>query len=325
LFTLSPPQADEGLRPLLVGVVLGVAFMRILVSGSSGLVGTALRESLAAAGHTVERLRRGVGPSRPGWVTWDATVNMFDPVAAEGADAVVHLAGASIAEGRWNKERKRVLRSSRVEATRHLVGEFSKLKSPPRIFVAASAIGYYGNRGDELLTETSEPGEDFLGRLCQEWEAESRGAAKFGARVVLLRFGVILAAKGGALAKMLPPFKLGAGGPIGSGRQWMSWIALPDVVALIEHALASSTLEGPVNAVAPNPVTNRDFARALGHVLHRPAIAPLPGFVARLAFGEMAKALLLSSQRVVPARLQSAGYAFRHPDLEPALRTVLAR
>ena len=298
--------------------------MRILVSGSSGLVGTALREALGAAGHTVERLRRGVGPSRPGWVTWDPTVNMFDPVAAEGADAVVHLAGASIAEGRWTKERKRVLRSSRIDATHHLVNELSKLKSPPKIFVSASAIGYYGNRGDEVLTEKSEPAEDFLGRLAQEWETEARGAAKFGARVVLLRFGVILAKHGGALKKMLPPFKMGAGGPVGSGKQWMSWITLDDTVALIQHALENHALEGPVNAVAPNPVRNRDFGRALGRVLRRPAFAPLPGFVARLMFGEMADALLLSSTRVLPERLQTTGYAFRHPELDGALRAVLA-
>ncbi|MGH9815244.1 MAG: TIGR01777 family oxidoreductase [Candidatus Acidiferrales bacterium] len=297
--------------------------MRILISGSSGLVGTALREALSSTAHTVERLRRGVGPSRPGWVTWDPQVKMFDPVAAEGADAVVHLAGASIADGRWNAARKRVLRSSRVEATRHLVGELAKLKSPPKIFVSASAVGYYGNRGEEVLTEKSEPAEDFLGCLAQEWEAEALGARKFGARVVLLRFGVILAGHGGALAKMLTPFKLGAGGPIGSGRQWMSWISLPDVVALIQHALASDSLEGPLNAMSPNPVRNREFAKTLGRVLRRPAIAPLPGFVARIMLGEMADALLLASQRAVPERLQSAGYSFQHADLDAALRAVL--
>ncbi len=299
--------------------------MRVLVSGSSGLVGTALRERLAAAGHTVERLRRGVGPSRPGWVTWDPSVNMFDPVAAEGADAVVNLAGASIADGRWTEKRKRVLRSSRVDATRHLVGELGKLKSPPKVFVSASAIGYYGNRGDEVLTEKSEPAEDFLGRLSQEWEAEAQGAAKFGARVVILRIGVVLAAQGGALAKMLPPFKFGAGGPMGSGRQWMSWIALPDLLAVIERALTDAGLEGPVNAVAPGPVSNRDFARALGRVLHRPAFAPLPGFVARVLFGEMADALLLSSTRVMPERLQTASFPFQHPEVEGALRAVLQK
>jgi uncharacterized protein (TIGR01777 family) len=299
--------------------------MRVLVSGSSGLVGSALRERLAAAGHTVERLRRGVGPSRPGWVTWDPSVNMFDPVAAEGADAVVNLAGASIADGRWSEKRKRVLRSSRVDATRHLVGELGKLKSPPKVFVSASAIGYYGNRGDEVLTEKSEPAEDFLGRLSQEWEAEAQGAAKLGARVVILRIGVVLAAQGGALAKMLPPFKLGAGGPIGSGRQWMSWIALPDLVAVIERALTDQALAGAVNAVAPGPVSNRDFSRALGRVLHRPAIAPLPGFVARTLFGEMADALLLSSTRVMPERLRAAGFPFQHPEVEGALRAVLRK
>lgn len=297
--------------------------MRVLVSGSSGLVGTALRERLAAAGHTVERLRRGAGPSQPGWVTWDPAMNLFDAVAAEGADAVVHLAGASVAEGRWTEKRKRVLRSSRVDATRHLVSELGKLKAPPRVFVSASAIGYYGNRGDEVLTEKSAPAEDFLGRLSQEWEAEAGAAAQFGARVVLLRIGVVLAAQGGALAKMLPPFKLGMGGPIGSGRQWMSWISLPDLVAVIERTLGDAALQGPVNAVAPNPVTNRDFSRALGRVLHRPAFAPLPGFMARILFGEMADALLLASTRVVPERLQAAGFQFQHAEVEAALRAVL--
>jgi hypothetical protein len=297
--------------------------MRVLISGSSGLVGTALRERLASAGHTVERLRRGVGPSRPGWVTWDPSVNMFDPVAAEGADAVVNLAGASIADGRWSEKRKRVLRSSRVDATRHLVGELGKLKWPPKVFVSASAIGYYGDRGDEVLTEKSEPAEDFLGRLSQEWESEAQVAAKFGARVVILRIGVVLAAQGGALAKMLPPFKLGMGGPMGSGRQWMSWIALPDLVAVIERALSDAALEGPVNAVAPAPVSNRAFSRALGRVLRRPAIAPLPGFVARILLGEMADALLLSSTRVTPERLRAAGFAFQHPEVEGALRAIL--
>lgn len=299
--------------------------MRVLVSGSSGMIGTALREALAGAGHTVERLRRGVGPSRPGWVTWDPSVNMFDAEAAEGADAVVHLAGASIADGRWNEKRKRVLRGSRIDSTRHLVGEMAKLKAPPKVFLSASAIGYYGNRGNEELTEKSEPAEDFLSRLAQEWETEARQAAKFGARTVQLRFGVILARQGGALAQMLTPFKFGAGGPIGSGKQWMSWITLPDAVGVIQHALTQEGLDGPVNAVAPNPVTNRDFARALGRVLGRPAFAPLPGFLARMMFGEMADALLLASTRVVPERLQSSGYAFHHPELEGGLRAVLGQ
>jgi len=193
------------------------------------------------------------------------------------------------------------------------------------VFLSASAIGYYGNRGNEELTEKSEPAEDFLSRLAQEWETEARQAAKFGARTVQLRFGVILARQGGALAQMLTPFKFGAGGPIGSGKQWMSWITLPDAVGAIQHALTQEGLDGPVNAVAPNPVTNRDFARALGRVLGRPAFAPLPGFVARMMFGEMADALLLASTRVVPERLQGSGYAFRHPELEGGLRAVLGQ
>jgi uncharacterized protein (TIGR01777 family) len=192
------------------------------------------------------------------------------------------------------------------------------------VLLSASAVGYYGNRGDEILAEDAAGSEDFLGHLAQDWEAEARQAEKFGARVVLLRFGVILATQGGALAKMLLPFRLGMGGPIGSGRQWMSWISLPEVVAIIQFALEHRELAGPVNVVAPHPVTNREFARALGKALRRPAFAPLPGFVARLVFGEMADAVLLAGQRVVPQRLQQAGYVFRHPELEMALRGVLS-
>jgi uncharacterized protein (TIGR01777 family) len=300
--------------------------MRVLVSGSSGLVGRSLDETMHREGHTVLHLvRPESADQRPanGTVRWNPPAGEFDAARAEGADAVVHLAGASIADGRWTEERKRVLRSSRVDATRHLVGHLAKLSRPPRIFVAASAVGYFGDRGDEVLTENSAPANDFLGKLCQEWEAESLAAEKFGARVVLLRFGIILAAQGGALAKMLPPFRMGVGGPIGSGRQWMSWISLPEVVGVIHFALQNEALRGPVNTVAPNPVTNKQFSRALGGALRRPAIFPLPGFVARTMFGEMADALLLASQRVAPQKLQQAGYSFHHAELDGALRAVL--
>jgi hypothetical protein len=299
--------------------------MRVLVSGSSGLVGRALCEKLDRSGHTVIHLVRPQSlDQRPanGGAVWDPLAGRFDAAKAEGADAVVHLAGASVAQ-RWNPTYKMVLRTSRVDATRHLVDTLAKLSRPPRVFIAASAVGYYGNRGDEVLTEQSPPASDFLGEMCQAWEAESARATGFGARVVHLRIGVVLARHGGALAKMLPPFRMGVGGVVGSGRQWMSWIVLDDLTSLIVVALEDRQLHGPINAVAPGSATNKEFTRALGRVLRRPTIFPLPAFVARIVFGEMADALLLASQRVQPARLQAMGYGFAYADLEPALRFVL--
>jgi len=303
--------------------------MRILVSGSTGFVGTALVQALERDGHTVARLMRPES-SRPGAngrqaqiVRWDPMSGQFDAPAAEGADALVHLAGASIAGGRWNAARKSLLRTSRVDATRHLIGALSRLHEPPRVIVAASAIGYYGDRGDEPLTESSPPGDDFLAALCREWEAEAARGAEFGARVVMLRFGIILATHGGALPRMLLPFKLGVGGRLGSGRQWMSWLTLDEAVGIVKLALASSALTGPVNAVTPQLVQNKDFTRVLARALHRPALFPAPAFALRAALGEMADALLLVSQRVVPTKLQQAGYRFAHPDLATALGEVL--
>lgn len=299
--------------------------MRVLVSGSSGFIGRALCERLDRTGHSVVHLvRPQTMDQRPanGAAHWDPVSGTFDTVKTEGTDACVHLAGASIAQ-RWSKVYKHVLRSSRVEATRHLVGALAKLSRPPKIFIGGSAIGFYGNRGDEQLTEQSAPANDFLGEMCQAWEAASAKAAAFGARVVHLRTGVVLAPHGGALKKMLPPFKMGAGGVLGSGKQWMSWIALDEMVDVIVRALEDAQIQGPLNAVAPHPVTNREFTKTLGKVLGRPTIFPLPGFAARLVFGEMADALLLGGQRVLPARLQQAGYKFAHPSLESALRAIL--
>jgi uncharacterized protein len=307
--------------------------MRILVSGSTGLVGSALLNRLPREGHTVARLVRPGTPARAGTadqqagfgdVPWSPEDGKLG-AEAEGAEAVVHLAGVSIADGRWNAARKRALRDSRVAATHHLIDGLKALRRPPQIFIAASAIGFYGNRGDEELTETSPAGTDFLAQLCLDWEAESGRATEFGARVVQLRFGVILAKRGGALPKMALPFRFGAGGPVGSGRQWMSWIALEDVVGIVLRALTNAQMSGPFNAVAPHPVRNSDFAKSLGRVLHRPAIFPTPAFVLRLALGEMADALLLSSQRVFPRRTEQSGYHFAHPELEEALRSVLAK
>lgn len=305
--------------------------MRILVSGSTGLVGTALVEALETQGHQIARLtrpgseRKKAAADAAPVVAWDPVAGQFDAVAAEGADALIHLAGASIADGRWNDSRKKLLRTSRVDATRHLVSALSKLNRPPRVVVAASAIGYYGSRGDEILTEGSASGNDFLSGICREWEVESARAAGFGARVVCTRFGIILAKHGGALAKMLPPFKLGAGGRLGDGCQWMSWITLAEVVRVIQFALATPALSGAVNTVSPNPVRNSEFTEVLAKTLHRPAIFPAPAFALRLALGEMADALLLSSQRGTPAKLSEAGYTFQEHDLAGALADVLGK
>jgi len=302
--------------------------MRILVSGSTGFLGTALIDVLEREGHTIVRLvrpdtgRRKASVARAQTVRWDPVGGQFDAAAAEGADALVHLAGASIADGRWNAARKILLRTSRIEATRHLIGALFKLQRPPRMIVASSAIGYYGNRGDETLTESSAPGGDFLSALCREWEAETARGTEFSARVVMLRFGVILAAHGGALPRMALPFKMGAGGRLGSGRQWMSWLTLAEAVGMIRFALSNSGLVGPANAVAPKPIQNADFTRILAKALHRPALFPAPAFALRLALGEMADALLLVSQRVKPSKLEQAGYQFAQPELAAALAAI---
>jgi uncharacterized protein (TIGR01777 family) len=302
--------------------------MRILVSGSTGFLGTALTDTLEREGHTMVRLARpdtgdlDAGSDRAQTVLWDPVGGLFNAEAAEGADALVHLAGASIADGRWNAARKNLLRTSRIEATRHLMAALSRLKQPPRVIVTSSAIGYYGDRADETLTEASAPGTDFLSALCRAWEAETARGAEFGARVVMLRFGIILAAHGGALPRMALPFKLGAGGKLGSGRQWMSWLTLAEAVGIIRFALVNSGLSGPTNAVTPNPVQNSDFTDTLAMTLHRPALFPAPAFALRLALGEMADALLLISQRVKPSRLEQTGYRFAQPELLPALAEV---
>ena len=297
--------------------------MKILVSGSAGLVGSALVPSLAGDGFEVVRLVRARTAAAPGTIAWDPEGGWIDPGALEGFDGVVHLAGDNIASGRWSRAKKERIRRSRVEGTRLLSEALSRLSRPPRVLVCASAIGYYGSRGDEVLREESPPGNDFLAGVCREWEGAAEPAARRGIRAVHLRFGVILSATGGALARMLPPFRLGAGGIAGSGRQVLSWITLDDAVGAIRHALSTEALRGAVNAVAPGPVTNREFTRILGSVLRRPTLLPVPAFALRLAFGEMADALLLSSARVEPARLLAAGYRFRHPDLETALRHLL--
>jgi len=303
--------------------------MKILVAGSSGLVGSALVNALAGAGHTVCRLVRtessGGGASKDGFaVAWNPTTGELGG-AGVGPDAVVNLAGASIADGRWSTQRKEVLRASRIDTTRALVGALAKMNVRPSVLVSASAIGIYGNRGDELLTEESKVGTDFLAELARDWEAEVLKAEALGIRVVLARLGIILSREGGALAKVLVPFKLGAGGRLGSGQQWMSWVTLDDVVGILRMAIEKVAVRGAVNVVAPQPVKNAEFTKMLAKALHRPALFPAPGFALRLALGEMADALLLSSQRVAPQRVQQAGFRFAHADLTTALGAVLSQ
>ncbi len=280
---------------------------------------------LREQGHSVARLVRPGAEASPGDIAWDPMSATIDVSAMEGFDAVVHLSGASIAQGRWTPARKAVIRSSRIDTTRVLVDALASLRRKPRVFVSASAIGCYGDRGDEILTESSSIGTDFLSLTVRDWEAEATRAEMSGIRTVLLRFGVILSADGGALPQMLMPFRFGLGGRLGSGKQWMSWIALDDAVETICSAIANENLTGPVNVVSPSPLTNAEFTRIAAAVLHRPAIFAAPAFALRIALGEMADALLLASQRVIPECLLDASYAFRFPELEPALRAILAR
>lgn len=289
------------------------------------MMGTALAESLRLGGHTVARLVRAGGAMGAGDVRWDPASGEIDATAMEEADAVVNLSGASIGEGRWTPARKKILRSSRVDATRVLVDGLAKLRARPRALVCASAVGYYGDRGEEILTEASAPGNDFLAQLARDWESEALRAEALGMRTVRLRFGVVLAARGGALPQMMLPFRFGAGGRLGTGQQWMSWVALEDAVGILRFALENETLGGAVNAVAPGAVRNAEFTRILARVMHRPAIFPAPAFALRLAIGEMADALLLGSTRVAPQKLSTAGFFFRYGEVEAALRATLDR
>ena len=294
--------------------------MKILVTGSTGMIGSALVSSLIKEGHAVVRLLRVEPEAGSADKRWDPESGSLDPAALEGVEAAVHLAGDNIAEGRWTEKKKARIRDSRVTGTRLLCGALAGLAVPPRVVVSASAVGIYGDRGEEVLTEESAPGTGFLANVGREWEAASEAK---GVRVVNLRFGVVLSPSGGALGKMLTPFRMCVGGRLGSGRQYMSWIALDDALGAIHHALATDTLRGPVNAVAPRAVTNLEFTKTLGRVLGRPTIFPMPGFMARLLFGQMADELLLGSTRVEPARLVASGFKFKYPGLEEALRHEL--
>jgi len=298
--------------------------MRIFITGSTGLIGSELVPFLTGGGHSVIRLVRSEPRPGGGEIYWDPAKGTVDAAGLEGLDAGVHLAGESIAE-RWTTEKKARIRDSRIKGTRFLCETLARLTQPPKVLVCASATGYYGNRGGEILREESPPGKGFLAEVCREWEAATEPALRKGIRVVNLRIGVVLSSKGGALAKMLPAFQMGVAGKIGSGDQYISWIALDDVAGAIGHVLTTDTLQGPVNAVAPHPVTNAEFTKILGQVLSRPTVIPMPAFAARLAFGEMADDLLLASARVEPARLLSTGYAFRYPELEGAFRHLLGK
>ena len=310
--------------------------MKVLVSGSTGLVGTALTKALARQGHTVCRLIRPttqIGPESAGGfdVSWNPETGALGG-AAVGADAVVHLSGASVAVKRWSLKRKEVLLSSRINTTRALVAALGRMSAKPAVLISASAVGYYGDRGDEILTEESSAGDDFPARLAKGWEQEAQKAETFGTRVALARFGVILAREGGALPMMMAPFRFGLGGRIGSGKQWVAWISLADVVGAllrllsgtpIRGAVQFAPISGPVNVVSPEPVTNAEFTEELARAMHRPALIPAPAFVLRLALGEMADALLMASQRAVPKKLVESGYQFQHPDLGSALAAAL--
>jgi len=297
--------------------------MDVLVSGSSGLIGTALRAELVGTGHRVVRLVRGKDPGVADAVSWDPEGGVIDAGGIEGVDAVVHLAGESIAQGRWTAEKRRRIRESRTKGTRLLAETLAGLDRPPRVFVSASASGYYGDRGNELLREESAPGTGFLPDVCREWEAAADPAREAGIRVVHPRFGIVLSKEGGALAQTLPLFKTGLGGPIGSGRQYWSWVHLDDVTGMIVHALTNEEVEGPVNVSSPDAPTNAEYTRTLGRVLGRPAVLPAPAPALRLALGGLADALLLASVRMEPARLKETGYEYRHPELEGAFRHLL--
>jgi hypothetical protein len=292
--------------------------MRVLIAGASGLVGTALVPTLETEGAEVTRLVRT--SARTGEIEWHPNDDQLDPSQLEGFDAVIHLGGENIAAGRWTDDQKRKIRDSRVNGTHLLSEAIAKLSKRPKVFVCASATGIYGDRGDEVLDDQSESGGGFLAGVCREWEQATAPAMQAGVRTVNLRFGPILAREGGMLAKLLTPFKMGMGGKVGSGKQYISWVSIDDAIGAVKVALFDESIRGPLNVVSPNPVTNEVFTKALGHILNRPTALAMPAFAARLAFGEMADEMLLVSQRVIPKRLSDAGYEFQQPELEGALR-----
>jgi uncharacterized protein (TIGR01777 family) len=296
--------------------------MKVLITGASGLIGKALQASMAGSDDDLLLASRKAGDDDDR-IQWTVEEGFTETDRLEGLDAVIHLAGENISGLRWTDEKKKAIRDSRVIGTRNVVEAISKLKVKPKVLVTSSAIGYYGECGDEEVTESSMPGDDFLAEVAKAWETESRRAEDAGVRTVLLRTGIVLSKDGGALGTMLLPFKLGVGGVIGSGRQWMSWISIDDHVRVIRHVIENESIRGAVNSVAPGPVTNEQFTKILGEVLYRPTILPLPSFAVSMLFGEMGDALLLSSTRVVPKRLLDSGFEFKYPDLKSALEHIL--
>ncbi|MGE3181265.1 MAG: TIGR01777 family oxidoreductase [Phycisphaerae bacterium] len=297
----------------------------VAITGSTGLVGTALKRKLRADGFAVRGISRSAKPDDSSTILWKPREKVIEADKLEGVDAVVHLAGESIAEGRWTDEKKERIRVSRVLGTTFLCEALANLRQKPRVLVSASAVGYYGDRGVEALDESSAPGKGFLADVAQQWEDATKAAKEAGIRVVILRFGVVLSPDGGALAKLLPIFKAGGGGVVGNGKQYMSWVGLHDLVRVIEFAIENDSVSGVLNAVSPNPVPNREFVKTLADVLNRPAIFPAPAFAIKLAFGEMGKETILASTRVLPRELEKAGFSFSYPNLEPALRHELEK
>jgi len=298
--------------------------MRILITGASGLIGTALQRSFDEKGYEMLLASRSE-PKSERDIQWNADTGFAkeDLPRLEGLDAAIHLAGESISALRWTDEKKKAIRDSRVYGTRTMIETFAQLEKKPKVFISASAIGFYGDRGDDEVTETSAAGDTFLSDVSKEWESESRRAEDMGIRTVLLRNGIVLSKEGGALATMMTPFKLGVGGVVGSGKQWMSWVSLDDVVGIVNYALENENLRGAINVASPNPVTNEEFTKTLGEVLYRPTFLPLPEFAVNLVFGEMGDALLIDSTKVIPKRLLDAGYKFKYPEIKPALENAV--
>ncbi len=301
-----------------------VPFMRVLITGASGLIGTALQRSFVEKDYEVLLASRKE-PKSANEIQWnpDTGFNDEDLRRLEGLDAVVHLAGESIAGLRWTDEKKKAIRDSRVRGTRTMIEAFARLEKKPDVFVSASAIGFYGDRGDDEMTETGSAGDTFLSEVAKEWESEARRAEDMGIRTVLLRNGIVLSKDGGALATMLTPFKFGVGGVIGSGKQWMSWVSLDDLVEVVNFAIENENIRGAINVTSPNPVTNEEFTKTLGDVLYRPTFLPLPEFAVNLVFGEMGDALLIDSTKVLPKRLLDAGFKFKYPELRSALENAV--
>jgi uncharacterized protein (TIGR01777 family) len=298
--------------------------MNIVMTGSSGLIGSALKPFLATRTHRVACLVRRRPEPGADEILWNPDTSKIDVASLEGFDAVIHLAGDSIATGRWSTEKKQRILDSRVQGTELLARTLAALQRPPRLMISASAVGYYGDRGAAALSEESGPGSGFLAEVCRKWERAASLAAESGMRLAVLRLGMVLSAAGGALPKMLPPFRFGVGGRLGNGRQYIGWIALEDLLEIISVALHDPSLHGPVNTVAPNPVTNLEFTKALGRALKRPTVFAVPAFAIRMIFGEMGEQVLLASARVVPMKLMAAGYRFLFPDLEQAFRHIFA-